>query len=190
VRNRLEEAESKRIDAEFREAVLDAAVRDAKVDVPAALVDARAREMLDQTMHSLSHQGISKDMYLRIAGKTEEQLLEEARPDAEQALKRDAVLVAVIAAEHIEVSDDEVLEALEQSAQQADTKPKKLLDRLRSEGRLDSVKEDIAARKALDFLVDEAQAISVEQARARDKLWTPGKEQAEQRTPQLWTPGR
>jgi hypothetical protein len=83
-----------------------------------------------------------------------------------------------------------VLEALEQSAQQADTKPKKLLDRLRSEGRLDSVKEDIAARKALDFLVDEAQAISVEQARARDKLWTPGKEQAEQRTPQLWTPGR
>jgi trigger factor len=190
VRNRLEEAESKRIDAEFREAVLDAAVRDAKVDVPAALVDARAREMLDQTMHSLSHQGISKDMYLRIAGKTEEQLLEEARPDAEQALKRDAVLVAVIAAEHIEITDDEVLEALEQSAQQADTKPKKLLDRLRSEGRLDSVKEDIAARKALDFLVDEAQAISVEQARARDKLWTPGKEQAEQRTPQLWTPGR
>jgi trigger factor len=190
IRNRLEEAESRRIDGEFREAVLDAAVREARVDVPAPLVDARAREMLDQTLHSLSHQGIAKDMYLRIAGKTEDQLLEEAKPDAEQALKRDAVLVAVIEAENVEVSDDEVLEALERSAQQADTKPTKLFERLRSEGRLESVKEDIAARKALDLLVDEAQAISVEQAQARDKLWTPGKEQGEQGRPQLWTPGR
>jgi trigger factor len=189
VRNRLEEAESKRIDAEFREAVLDAAVREATVDVPEALVDARARELLDQTMHSLSHQGVTKDMYLRISGKTEEELLEDARPDAEKALRRDAVLVAVIEAEGVEVSDDEVLEALEGPAQSSGTKPKKLLERLRSEGRLDGVKEDIAARKALDALVEHAQAISVEQAQARDKLWTPEKDEQQAGAGQIWTPG-
>jgi trigger factor len=190
ISSRLEEAESKRIDTEFREAVLDAAVREAKVDVPDALVEARAREMWEQTIHSLSHQGVSKEMYLRISGKDEEELLAEARPDAEKALKRDAVLVSVIEAEGIEVADDEVLEALAETAERGGQKPKKLLERLRSEGRLDSVKEDIAARKALDLLVDEAQAISVEQAQARDKLWTPGRSGEQQGDAgQLWTPG-
>jgi trigger factor len=128
-------------------------------------------------------------MYLRISGKDEEELLAEARPDAEKALKRDAVLVAVIEAENIEVSDDEVLEVITETAERGGQKPKKVLERLRSEGRLDSVKEDIAARKALDLLVDQAQAISVEQAQARDKLWTPGQTGEQSAGGQLWTPG-
>src|SRR5688572_25596295 len=48
VKNRLEETESKQIDAEFREAVLDAAVENAKVDVPDSLIEARAKELLEQ----------------------------------------------------------------------------------------------------------------------------------------------
>jgi trigger factor len=164
VRNRLEEAESRQIEGEFREAVLDAVVANATVEVPEALVEARAKELLDQTLHSLSHQGISKEIYLQISGKTEEELLEEAKPDADRALRREAVLIAIVEAEGIEVSDDEVLEALSESAERGGTKPKKLLDRLRSEGRLDSVKEDLAARKAVDLLVESAQATDAEQA--------------------------
>ena len=154
--------------------MLDAAVEKAKVDVPESLVEARAKELLDPTLHSLSHQGIQKEMYLQISGKTEEELLEEAKPDAEQALRREAVLTAIVEAERIEVSDDEVLEALGDTATQGGTSPKKLLDRLRSDGRIDQVKEDLAARKAVDLLVDQAQAISVDQAQAREKLWTRG----------------
>ena len=146
-------------------------------------------ELFEQTMHSLSHRGISKDAYLRIAQKTEEELLEDAKPDAEQALRRDAVLSAIVEAEGIEVSDDEVLEALQADAERGGVKPKKLLDRLRSEGRLDSVKEDLAARKALDLVADGAKAITVEEAQAKDKLWTPEKEASEAPSGQLWTPG-
>ncbi|HEX2086410.1 MAG TPA: trigger factor [Solirubrobacteraceae bacterium] len=193
IRKRMEEAETRQIDAEFREAAVDAAVAEAKVDVPDQLVEARARELFEQTMHSLSHRGISKEAYLRIAQKTEEELLEEAKPDAAQALRRDAVLTAIVEAEGIEVSDEEVLEALQADAERSGQKPKKLLDRLRSEGRLDSVKEDLAARKAVDLVADGATAISVEQAKARDKLWTPEKEASAEASGsasgQLWTPG-
>jgi trigger factor len=164
IRNRLEEAESKQIDAEFREAVLDAAVEKATIEVPDSLIEGRAKELLEQTMHSLSHQGISKEIYLQISGKTEEELLEEAKPDADKALRREAVLTAIVAAEGIETSDEEVLEALGDSAQSGGTSPKKLLDRLRSEGRMDAVKEDLAARKAVDLLVETAQATDAEQA--------------------------
>ena len=52
----------------------------------------------------------------------------------------------------------------------------KALDRAKAEGRDESLREDIAMRKAVDLMVESAKPITVEQAKARDKLWTPGKE--------------
>jgi trigger factor len=164
VRTRLEETEMRQIESEFREAVLDAAVANATLEVPESLIEARAKELLDQTLHSLSHQGISKEIYLQISGKSEEELLEEAKPDADKALRREAVLTAIVAAEGLSATDDEVLEALADAPEGEGKNAKKLLDRLRSEGRLDTVKEDLAARKAVDLLIDSAQATDAEQA--------------------------
>jgi len=188
IRERLSEAEERRIDAEFREAVLDSAVANAKVDVPDGLVEARSRELWEQMTHSLSHQGISKEMYLQISGRAEEDIVAEGKADAERQLKREAVLAAVVAAESIEPSEDELLEALEQAAPSERTSAKKLLERMRSAGRVDAFKAELAQRTALDLLADSARPITVEQAQARDKLWTPGAESGE-RPSQLWTPG-
>src|SRR5206468_7955325 len=102
IRTRMGEAEASRIEAEFREAALDSAVKAAQVDVPDTLVEARARELWDSMLHSLGHQGISREAYLRISGRSEEETIEQARPDAEQALKREAVLAAVAEAEGLE----------------------------------------------------------------------------------------
>jgi trigger factor len=190
IRARLRESDEQRVEAEFRETVLDAAVSAATVDVPAALVEARSRELWDQMLHSLAHQGISKETYLRIAGRGEDEIIEQGKADAELQLKREAVLAAVVEAEGIEPSDEEVMETIERAAPSEGTSPKKLLDRMRSTGRLDALKAELAQRKALDLLAESATAISVEQAQARDKLWTPGKEGAESSgTGQLWTPG-
>jgi trigger factor len=188
IRERLSEAEERRVDAEFREAVLDSAVTNAKVDVPEALVEARSRELWEQMLHSLGHQGISKEMYLQISGRSEDDIVAEGKAAAERQLKREAVLAAVVAAESIEPSEDELLAALEQAAPSERASANKLLERMRSAGRLDAFKAELAQRKALDLLADSAKPITVEQAQARDKLWTPGAE-AEQRPSQLWTPG-
>jgi trigger factor len=187
--DRLREREEQQIAAEFREAVLDAAVREAKIDLPDSLVHARAHELYHQMIHSLGHQGISEEAYLRIAGKDHDQLVEEAKPDAERALRREAVLAAVVEAEGIESSDEELEEALAPSAEREKTTPAKLLQRLRGAGREQSLLRDVVARRALDLLAEEAKPISIEQAKARDKLWTPEREQAESGSGQLWTPG-
>ena len=68
IRSRMAEAETSRIEAEFREAALDAAVAAATVEVPDALVEARARELWESMLHPLSHQGINRETYLRISG--------------------------------------------------------------------------------------------------------------------------
>jgi len=188
IRERLSEGDERRIEAEFREAVLDSVVAGATIGVPDALVEARAHELWDQMLHSLSHQGISKEMYLQISGRSEDDIVEEGKPDAERQLKREAVLAAVVAAEAIEPSEEEVLAALEEAAPSESTSAKKLLERMKSANRLDAFKAELANRAALDLLAESATAISVEQAQARDKLWTPGQD-AEERSRQLWTPG-
>jgi trigger factor len=189
IRERIGEGEERRVEAEFREAVLDSAVANAKVDVPDALVAARSRELWDQMVHSLSHQGISKEMYLQISGgRSEDDIVEEGKADAERQLRREAVLAAIVEAESIAPSEEELLEALEQAAPSERTSAKKLLERMKSAGRLDAFKAELAQRKALDVLAESAKPITVEQAQARDKLWTPGAASAE-RSAQLWTPG-
>jgi trigger factor len=156
IATRMREAEERKLEAEFREAALDKVVEGATLELPDSLVDARAKELWDQMLHSLSHRGITKDAYLRIAQKSEEELLAEARPDAEQALRREAVLAAVIAAEDIQPSDGDILDALQDSAIQQGTTPEKLRKRLQSQGRLDELVEDLAQRQAVELLAERA----------------------------------
>ena len=75
------------------------------------------------------------------------------------------------------------------AAERENVAPQELLDRLQSSGRLDRVRADVATGQAVELLVDAAKPISVEQAKAREKLWTPEREGAEQGSGQLWTPG-
>ena len=160
IRTRLAEADASRIEAEFRQAALDAAVAAATIEVPDALIEARARELWDSMLHSLSHQGINRETYLQISGRSEEETIEQAKPDAEQALRREAVLAAVAEAESLEPSEEEMLEAVSAAAPPGErVAPKKLLERLRSNGRLDSLKDDLSQRKALDLLAESAKPV-------------------------------
>ena len=192
IAGRLREADEKAIEREFEEAVLQAATDEAQVDVPEPLIHSRAHEMIEQTLSALARQGISKEAYLQIAGKDEESLAHEAEPEASSALRREAVVAAIIEAEQIEPSDDELVEALRPAAERDGSDPAELVEQLRKAGRLETLREDVAGRQAVELLVREAKSISVEQAKAREKLWTPGKEDAGaagSAGDQIWTPG-
>jgi trigger factor len=158
VATRLLEADREQAEGEFQEAVLDAAVDGSKVEVPDALVEARARELLDRMLHRLSHQGISREMYLQISGQSEEELVAESAEEAKKTLQREAVLAAVVEEEGIEPSDGDVLDALQGPALQEKMSPQKLRKQLEKAGRLDDLKDDLAQRAALDFLVENAVA--------------------------------
>ena len=173
IRARLLEADQARVDAEYREAALDAAVAQATVPVTPELVKARAREMWERMLHSLSHRGITREAYLQITGREEAEVLAEMEADAEQALRREAVLTAIVAAEQIEPSEEQLLEALAPTAEREGVEPDKLLERPAPTGRLEELREDLAARMAVELIAERAKPISVAQAQAREQLWTP-----------------
>jgi trigger factor len=196
IESRLRELEERTIENEFREAVVDAVAAEAELDVPHELVHAKAHEMWHRTARRLAQQGVEPQTYLQMTGKTEEELVTEAEPEAERALRRESVLAAIVADEGVEVSDDEILDALrEASAPQGGGQPpsekslQRSLKKAKSQGTDEALREDIAMRKAVDLLVEDAKPISVDQAKARDKLWTPEKERDEAATGEIWTPG-
>jgi trigger factor len=193
IESKVQQGEERVIEQEFRQAAVDAAVANAKVDLPHELVHSKAHEMWHETAHRLQHQGVDPARYLQLVNKTEEDLVVEAEPEAEQALKREAVLAAIVEDAGIEVSDDEAFEALRDvAARSSDNVDEDALrrsfERAKGEGRDDVLREDIAMRKAVDLLVESAKPIPAGQAEAREKLWTPEKE-AEEKSSQLWTPG-
>jgi trigger factor len=170
IRRRIAEQESQAIENEFREAVLDAAVANATVEVPDALVEARAAELWDQTARTLAQRGIDKQQYLQMSGRSEAEIVQEAKPDAEQALKRDAVLAAVVEAESIEPTDEDLAEALAHTAEHEGTTGEKLLERVKKSGNVEMLREDVATTKALDLLCEQARAVPLSQVRETPRV--------------------
>ena len=94
--------DEERVAAEFGETVLDAVADEADRRAAGPLVAARAQEIWETTLRTLDFEGVSKDVYLQIAGTTEDEALTELRPQAAAELRREAVVAAIAAAEGID----------------------------------------------------------------------------------------
>jgi trigger factor len=190
ISGQIKEILDRQIAERFREAALDAAVAKAKVELPEPVVDARAEEMWRRVERSLQRQGMDPESYLQVQGKSREEMIEQARPEAEQALRREAVLEAVAQAEGIEITEEDELEALQIPPGHEDhghPEPADALREIRESGREELLKQDLRMRRALELIAEEAKPIPMEQAQAREEIWTPEKEREEKGG--LWTPG-
>jgi trigger factor len=195
IREKVGTALGSRAEEDFRVAAIDAAVEEATVEVPEELATARATERWERMERQLAGRGMDPNQFLQMQGKTRDELIEETKPDAEKELKREAVVTAIAEAEGIEVTEEEMVEALEHSAEHERTTPEKLLERLRQNGRDAMVREDLRARKAIELVADAATPIPKEEAdarqekaEAREKLLAPEGE-GKAKAGGLWTPG-
>lgn len=187
IEHRLSHAAEHRIDDQFRGDAVDAVVDAATVEVPEAITLARAEELWERIERQLQGSGMDPEAYLGMQGKTREEAVAEASEDAEQSIRREAVLAAVAEAEGIEVSEEELLEALQPPAGEKG-KPEKLLKRLRKEGRDKLLVEDLKMRHAADWIVEQTTPIEMDRAEARQKLWTPEELEQAGEPSELWTP--
>jgi trigger factor len=190
LRRRIAEALEARADNEFREAAVDAAAAEARIEIPKELVHARAHDMWERFERSLSGRGINPQSYLQMQDKSREEMVTQLESDAERAIRREATLAAVADAEAIEVTEPEMLEAL--SPGEEGDPPERLLERLRDGGRDGLLVEELRLRKAADLIAGAATPIAQEKAAARERLWTPEKEEKADNDPGetgLWTPG-
>lgn len=192
IQKRIDEAAEAQVDELFRRMAIDAVVAKATVDVPQVMVDRRVGAILNQTARSLPA-GVSFEEYLARTGQTIEGLIEELRPDAEMAIRRELVVEAIAEAEGIEITDEDVEAQVRSDAEATGRAPERLLHDLKHHGGWETLREDLRLKKAVEVITSTAKPIPMEQAEAREKLWTPEKERSEEGTTasagKLWTPG-
>jgi trigger factor len=179
-------------DRRFRSSVLDALGAELTTPVPDALVQNRLQSMTRSLSQTLQSRGIALADYLRVTGMTSEELVADMRTQAQDLVRKDLALEAVVAAEGIEVSDEMVEAWVREQAAEADEDVESSVERLMADpATLTALRQDLAAQKALDIVTENAKPISAEQAEAKEKLWTPEKETAQSsaKSSPIWTPG-
>jgi trigger factor len=188
VEARLREAIEDEIENVFRANAVDALVAASKVSPAGPLVESRTRELLNGFVRSLERRGIDARTYLSLSGRSEQELVSSLRLEAALSVARELALEAVAERAGIEVSDDEVRELIREQAEAAGEDADEVIEELWQHGRHEDIREDLRLRAALDRVAAEVKPIPLEQAQARDAIWTPDKEKPETETT-LWTPG-
>jgi trigger factor len=93
---------------QFADRIIDYAVANATLDLPDILIEQEVEVMHDEFRSSLARQGITEEAYLKVVEKTDKELHDEFRPNAEQRVKVLLVLSRIAEAEGVTISDDEV----------------------------------------------------------------------------------
>lgn len=155
IRAKLVEKKEKAAQTEKENKVVDAAIANAEMDIPAAMIEEQANQMAQEFAQNLSYQGLQLEQYFQFTGMTEEKFMEDLKPQAEKRIQSRLVLEAVVAAEGIEASEEDVNAEIEKMAAMYQMEASKLQE-LMGDAEKEQMKKDIAVQKAVDFLVAEA----------------------------------
>lgn len=137
------------------DAVVDTVAAAAEIDIPAAMIETQQRQMAEEYAQRLSYQGLKLEQYLQYTGMTPEMFLEQLKPRAEERIRTRLTLEAIVEKEKIVVSDEEMEEELKSMAEAYQMEVDKVKE-LMGEKEMDSVRKDVAVRKAVDFIVENA----------------------------------
>ena len=138
-------------------AVIDAIIADSDMDIPEATVTTQQKQMIDEFAQRMQMQGLSMEQYFQFTGATLDKMMEQVKPQAETRIKSRLVLEAVAAKEGIEATEEDYEEEIKTMAEVYQMEPDKIKEML-PEKSVKGIKEDIAVKKAAEFVVNNANA--------------------------------
>ena len=116
VRAKLEQSKEERAKSEMENVLVEKAVEGATMDIPDAMIDSQVEQMIDEFKQRVTYQGISFEQYLQFTGQNPEAFQESMRPEAVKRIQSSLVLEAIVAAENIEATDEDLNKEMEKMA--------------------------------------------------------------------------
>ena len=153
IKEKLTKNKEQREKYETEEAVLKAVCEDSKLDIPSGMIELEIDNILKDFEQRLSYQGLNLEQYLKMIGKTEEEMRKEYEPQAIEAIKSRLVLEAIMKAEKIEASEEEIKAKMEEMAK---SYGKDVEELSKNENLKNYLAEGIKSEKALEFIVNNA----------------------------------
>ncbi|MDE6608385.1 MAG: trigger factor [Lachnospiraceae bacterium] len=146
------EAEAK---SKKEEAVIEAIITDSEMEIPEAMLETQVRQMADEFAGRIRMQGLSLEQYFQFTGLNEQMMFEQIRPQADKRIRSSLVLEAVAEAEKFEVTEEDLENEYARMAEIYQMEVEKVKERL-EDYHIGQIKKDIAVRKAVDFVVENA----------------------------------
>ncbi|OZU89800.1 trigger factor [Virgibacillus indicus] len=156
-REELEEQRKQDAENQKNETLIEKASENAEVDVPDAMVDTELDQMVKEFEQRLQMQGMTLEMYSQFSGQDESALKEQMREDAAKRVKTNLTLEAIVNAENLEVTEEDVNAELEKMASMYGTDTEQLKQMLG--GNTDMLTGDLKMRKAIDFLAENSKTV-------------------------------
>ena len=183
VKKKLVERKTNEEKAKREDAVVKAVIEDSEMELPEAMVETQARQIVNDFAQRLQMQGMSMDQYLQYTGNTVDKMIEQVKPQAIERIQARLVLEEVAKAENITVSDEDFEEELKKMAEQYKMELDKLKE-LMSESEQKTMRSDLAVQKAADFLVENVKEVAKKKAtkKADDAEEKPAKKTAAKKT--------
>ena len=158
LKKKITEERQKAADRAFEEALMEQVAANITADVPDAMIEAQCRQFLDNFKMQIAQQGIPYDQYMKMTGMDEAKLLEDAKEPATRQVRMDLAMRAIIEAEKLEATDEEVEAEFQKMADEYNIDLETVKKYLQAE----QVKDQIISRKAVAVVVDSATAVKPE----------------------------
>ncbi|MCD7826738.1 MAG: trigger factor [Clostridiaceae bacterium] len=152
-RNKLLEGKEEAVKREKEEAVVNQIIENATMEIPEPMVEAQTRQITQEFAQRLQSQGLSLEQYMQFTGMTPQKMVEDLRPQALKRIQSRLVLEAVVAAEQIEASEEEINKEIESMASMYQMEADKLQEMIGEEERK-QIGMDAAVQKAVEFVVN------------------------------------
>ncbi len=147
------------IDRQFENAAVEAAAANMTAEIPACMFEEQIDKHMEQFGYQLQMSGMTMDDYAKMMGGNTNALRESMRPMAETTVRSNVLLSAVVEAEGIKVSDEELEEEFAKVAEQYQME----VDQVKAALNPETVKMDLASRKAVKLIVDSAVAVAAKE---------------------------
>ena len=136
-------------------ALVEKAVENATMDIPDAMVESQVDQMVQEFQQRVSYQGISFDQYLQFTGQNPDTFRESMKPEALRRIQSSLVLEAIVAAENIEATDEDLNKEFERMASMYQMEADQIASYM-GDAEKENMKNDIAIQKAVDFIREQA----------------------------------
>ena len=140
------------------DAVIEKIIENAQMDIPEAMIDTQARQLVDEFAQRIQAQGLSFEQYLQFTGMTLDTALEQMKPNAVKRIQSRLVLEAVVKAENIEVSEEDVKAEIAKMAESYKMDADKLAE-IMSDEEKKQIQMDMAIEKAVELVTEAAKEV-------------------------------
>ena len=155
VKSKLVKTKEDDIKREKEDAVIEKIIENATMEIPEQMVNAQTRQMTQEFAQRLQSQGLSLEQYMQFTDLTPQKMQEELKPQALKRIQSRLVLEAVVEAEKIEATQEDIEKEIENMAKMYQMEADKLKE-LVGEEEKKQIALDMAVQKAVEFVVDAA----------------------------------